>query len=341
MDESSTTAEARERFAREALLLAGVESRFVGKILSYGFERGQPFLVLERLYGETLDAKLRRDGPVPPPTAFRWIEQLITGVRDCHDAKVIHRDIKPSNLFIHHDGFEETARLIDFGVARLRDVGVEKTDLTGSNHMIGSMAYMAPEQLRDPSKVGFQADLYAIGVVVYRTLTGRLPFVSRSLEAVARMKTNQAPPRISSAPGGLNLPQLDAFVFTALHREPASRFRNAREMLDQWRLVAHAVEDDLTDIMGGVGRVDESYAGPRPSAPTDPDADDRTLKVRYTSPSNASITAIAPPVPETVREPEPLGPEQEDMPTRLNPELRELVQRELDLHRGREPSSKG
>src|SRR5262245_48536261 len=86
MEQSHSSSEMRERFAREALLLAGVASRHVSKILGFGFDKGQPFLVLERLQGETLDAKLRRDGPVPVATGLRWIEQLIVGVRDCHDA---------------------------------------------------------------------------------------------------------------------------------------------------------------------------------------------------------------------------------------------------------------
>ncbi len=201
LEPSQSGSEIRERFAREAVLLAGVASKHVGNIVGFGFERGQPFLVLERLNGETLDAKLRRDGPIPTPLAVRWIEQLLVGVRDCHDQQIIHRDIKPSNIFLHRDGFEETVKLIDFGVARLRDITGDEGDvggLTSTNHLIGSMGYMAPEQFVNAKSVGFTADLYAIGVVIFRTLTGRLPFVSRSLEAVIRMKAEQTAPAISS-----------------------------------------------------------------------------------------------------------------------------------------------
>jgi serine/threonine-protein kinase len=287
----------RERFAREALLLSGVESRYVGKILGFGFERGQPFLVLERLRGETLDAKLRRDGPIMPYTAFRWMEQLLVGVRACHDAKVIHRDIKPSNLFLHQEGFEESAKLIDFGVARLREISGGDRDLTGTNHMIGSMAYMAPEQFDNPKAVGFQADLYAVGVVIYRTLTGRLPFVSRSVEAVIRMKAADPPP-ISSLIGSLQVPRLDWFCQIAMRREPEARFQSAREMLDQWRSVMASIEEESTDILGGVGRVDESYAGPRPrpSSPEEHPAneEDRTLR-QYGLPLPSGRGSVVPP----------------------------------------------
>ena len=81
-------------------MLAGVASPHVGRILGFGFEDEQPFLVLERLRGETLADVLKRDGPVPLDQLSAWIEQLLIGVRDCHDAGVIHRDIKPANIFL-------------------------------------------------------------------------------------------------------------------------------------------------------------------------------------------------------------------------------------------------
>lgn len=270
MAEAGQSHEMRERFAREALLLADVDSRHVSKILGFGFDKGQPFLVLERLHGETLDAKLRRDGPVPAPIAVRWIEQLIVGVRDCHDEKVIHRDIKPANIFLHHDGFDETVKLIDFGVARLREITGDSGDLTSTSHVIGSMGYMAPEQFKSAKTVGFPADLYAVGVVIFRTLTGRLPFVSRSLEAIIRMKTEQHVPPISSMPGMVKSPVLDWFVQKALVRDPEARFQSAREMLEQWwNVMASLDEESTADVMRGIGRVDESYAGrrPQPRAP--------------------------------------------------------------------------
>ena len=197
LEPSQAGDEMRERFAREAVLLAALSSRHVCNILGFGFERGQPFLVLDRLVGETLDAKLRRDGAVPMALALPWIEQLLLGVKDCHDARIIHRDLKPSNIFLHHDPSGlELVKLIDFGVARLRELSGGVQSLTSTNHLIGSMGYMAPEQFRDAKSVTFASDLYAVGVVVHRMLTGRLPFVSRSLEAVIKMKTERDAPKI-------------------------------------------------------------------------------------------------------------------------------------------------
>ena len=302
LEPSQSGSEMRERFAREAILLAGVASKHVGNIVGFGFERGQPFLVLERLNGETLDAKLRRDGAVPPTIAMRWIEQLLIGVRDCHDQQIIHRDIKPSNIFIHREqGFEETVKLIDFGVARLREITGDTGGLTSTNHLIGSMGYMAPEQFRNAKTVGFTADLYAIGVVIFRTLTGRLPFVSRSLEAVIRMKAEQLAPPVSSMPGMPRNVLLDWFVTKTMARDPAERFQSAREMLEHWwNVMASLEEEDATDVTRGIGRVDESYAGPlrrsmrdhelhAPPIQTFEMEDDRTL--RRISPQAAAARA--------------------------------------------------
>ena len=296
LDPSEAGVEMRERFAREAVLLASVASKHVGNIVGFGFERGQPFLVLERLHGETLDAKLRRDGPVPLALAVRWIEQLLVGVRDCHDLQIIHRDIKPSNIFLHKEGFDEIVKLIDFGTARLREITGDSGGLTSTNHLIGSMGYMAPEQFRSAKTVGFTADLYAIGVVIFRTLTGRLPFVSRSLEAVIKMKAENPAPSVSSMPGMPKNVLLDWFVTKTLARDPNNRFQTAREMLENWwNVIASLDEEDSTDVMRGIGRVDESYAGPlRRSMRESFDAPPPVVSMRDYHEEDRTVRRIAP-----------------------------------------------
>ena len=298
MEDSGSTPEMRERFAREAILLSGVQSRHVSKILGFGFEKGQPFLVLERLSGETLDAKLRRDGPPQPKVAMKWIEQLIIGIRDCHDAKVIHRDIKPSNIFLHHEGPTEMVKVIDFGVARLREITDDGSGaLTSANHLIGSMGYMAPEQFTNAKGVHFTADLYAIGVVVFRTLTGRLPFVSRSLHAVIKMKSEQQVPAISSMPGMPKSSLLDWFVQKATHRDPNSRFANARDMLDHWwNVTASFEENGATEISRRPFSGAISGPIPPPSAPASHPAraEEETDRVRASQRSQTSPPSTMP-----------------------------------------------
>lgn len=350
LEPSQAGSEMRERFAREAVLLAGVSSRHVARILGFGFDKGQPFLVLERLDGETLDAKLRRDGPIQVGMAVRWIEQLIVGVRDVHDRQIIHRDIKPSNIYLHRENGDEMVKLIDFGVARLKEITGDTTGgLTSTNHLIGSMGYMAPEQFRNAKTVGFSADLYAVGVVVFRTLTGRLPFVSRSLEAVIRMKAEQSAPAISSFPNMPNNVLLDWFVTKSMAREPHERFQNAREMLEHWWNVMGSLDEEAaTDVMRGIGRVDESYAGPlRQVARDTTTEDDHTVRrmprpdvPQIVTPSTAPSTNEEATVLESAPVTLPTPPRDDfDMPTRSDPNLRKLVERELELHRKRKGSS--
>jgi serine/threonine-protein kinase len=237
--------ELRERMAREAVVLASVASPHVSRLLGYGWEVDQPFLVLERLEGETLADLLRREPRLGGARLVDWVEQLLIGLRDCHRVNVIHRDIKPANIFLERrDGSEPIVKLIDFGVARLNELTSVGTSLTSTHHLIGSVGYMAPEQLESAKGVGPTADLYAVGVVVFRCVTGRLPFVGRSFEALTRLKVQATAPVLSSLPGVLPNELLDAFVARALSRDPAERFPGATEMLEEWWRVGAALDRD-------------------------------------------------------------------------------------------------
>jgi serine/threonine-protein kinase len=253
--------ELRERMEREAVVLASVTSPHVARLLGYGWEGDQPFLVLERLHGETLADVLRREGGrLAIARLVDWIEQLLIGVRDCHWVNVIHRDIKPANIFLESTGAARSAesetelrrdregepivKLIDFGVARLNEIASAGSSLTSTHHLIGSMGYMAPEQLEYAKGVGPSADLYAVGVVIFRCVTGRLPFVGRSFEALTKLKCEGTAPALSSLPGVIPNEPLDAFVAKALSRDPVARFATAVEMLEAWWRVAAAVDRD-------------------------------------------------------------------------------------------------
>jgi serine/threonine-protein kinase len=236
--------ELRERMAREAIVLASVTSPNVSRLLGYGWESDQPFLVLERLEGETLADVLRRENRLGAARLVDWVEQLLIGVRDCHRAQVIHRDIKPANIFLERSpaGGDPVVKLIDFGVARLNEIASAGTSLTSTHHLIGSMGYMAPEQLEYAKGVGPTADLYAVGVVIFRCVTGRLPFIGRSFEALTRLKCETTAPLLSSLPGMVPSELLDAFVARSLSRDPTERFASAPEMLEGWWRVAAALD---------------------------------------------------------------------------------------------------
>jgi serine/threonine protein kinase len=236
--------ELRERMAREAVVLASVNSPHVSRLLGFGWESDQPFLVLERLEGETLADLLRREPRLGAARMIDWVEQLLIGVRDCHRVNVIHRDIKPANIFLERrsERGDSSVKLIDFGVARLNEIASAGTSLTTTHHLIGSMGYMAPEQLEYAKGVGPTADLYAVGVVIFRCFAGRLPFLGRSFEALTRLKCEATAPILSSLPGVIPSELLDAFVARSLARDPESRFASATEMLEEWWRVAAALD---------------------------------------------------------------------------------------------------
>ncbi len=242
--------ELRERLAREAVLLGSVQSPNVSRLLGHGWDGDQPFLVLERLHGETLADLLRREGRIAPSRLVDWVEQLLIGVRDCHRANVIHRDIKPANIFVvtpeergaGGERPEPSIKLIDFGVARLDEIVNAGSGLTNTHHLIGSIGYMAPEQLESARNVGPAADIYGVGVVVFRCLTGRLPFVSRNLAALTKLKSEADAPALSTLAGAPQSDALDALVARALARDPNERFPSASAMLEEWWRVAAALD---------------------------------------------------------------------------------------------------
>ncbi len=238
--------ELRERMAREAVVLASLESAHVSRLLGYGFDGEQPFLVLEKLEGETLATLLRREKRLTPARMVDWVEQLLVGLRDCHRANVIHRDVKPANIFLESlpGQAEPVVKLIDFGVARLAEIASAGASLTSTHHLIGSVGYMAPEQLEYAKGVGPTADLYAAGVVIFRCLSGRLPFVGRTFEVLTKLKTEATAPVLSTLPGMPPNLVLDEFLCRALSRDTAARFTSAPEMLEAWWRVVAALDRD-------------------------------------------------------------------------------------------------
>jgi eukaryotic-like serine/threonine-protein kinase len=245
---SRRSRERHERLAREAMLLTGVESPYVNRLIGFGWGGHLPFLVLERLEGETLADLLKREQRLDTPRLALWIEQLLEGTRDCHAANVIHRDLKPANIFLSRERGGISVRIIDFGVARLNEIVALGEGLTHTNHLLGSMGYMAPEQLASARTVGPPADLYAIGVVIYRCVSGRLPFALETIEAATRLKCEHSAPRLSSLPDLQVGPELDDFVACALETLSEDRFPSAGAMLDAWRRVVPTLPQGEEEI---------------------------------------------------------------------------------------------
>jgi len=218
------------RFTNEARAAARIQSDNIARVSDVGTTNdGISFLVMELLDGEDLGNILAREGPQPPERCVDWMLQAIAGLSDAHSAGIIHRDLKPSNLFlVRRKGKADRIKLCDFGISKgaFED---PSSHITKTNTMLGSPAYMAPEQLRSSRTVDARADIWSLGIILYELLTGSTPFIGENVGAVfaAILETDPLPVR-SMLPA---IPEaLDAAILRCLRRSPAERFPTAAEL---------------------------------------------------------------------------------------------------------------
>ncbi|MEM9191090.1 MAG: serine/threonine-protein kinase, partial [Myxococcota bacterium] len=156
------------RFVREAAAASKVAHPHIVEIFDFDMENGRPYMVMERLYGESLMERMRSKEPMDPDAIGPILLPVIDALAHVHRMGIVHRDVKPHNIFLVHDGTDETAtkvKLLDFGIAKIEESKDET--LTGSNHTPGTPAYMAPEQISGDAPVGPAADQYAVATVLY------------------------------------------------------------------------------------------------------------------------------------------------------------------------------
>ncbi len=210
------------RFYREARAMARIRSPYVVQVLDALRARdGRPCLVVELVDGQDLQSRLR-GGRLDPDEALEMAEQLCHGLEAAHGAGVIHRDLKPSNVLIDAAGI---AKIVDFGVAHLEG----DAQLTQAGTVVGTPAYMAPEQVRGSATVDACADIYGLGAVMYRALTGRPPYEGTAATEVLTQVLEAAPkPPRAVRP---DLPaDVESWLMRAMSRDPTTRFGSAREM---------------------------------------------------------------------------------------------------------------
>lgn len=220
--------EASKRFLREARLMARVRHQNIVQILDFGQlpDDGLPCIVMEFLKGEPLDEILSARGALPWQEALTVITGILAGLDALHQQKILHRDLKPSNIVIA-SGRSKIPKLIDFGIAR----EAEDTDsrLTKTGAVIGSPAYMAPEQVMS-APLDERTDLYSAGLVLYEILTGNIPFGAADMSAVLRRLKDPAP--TPQAPAGLPaIPAaLSSVLGAVLVPDPADRPSSAGDL---------------------------------------------------------------------------------------------------------------
>lgn len=229
-----SNAEMRKRFLREAQAAAAIEHDHIVTIYQVGEEQGVPFLAMQYLRGETLEERVRREGSLPPPEVLRIGREIATGLGAAHRRGLIHRDIKPANIWLEekespYGGMDTTAsrvKILDFGMVHTED-GSPALTMTGA--MLGTPAYMAPEQARG-SGMDHRGDQFSLGCVLYRLSTGQYPFRGTNSFTVLESIVSHAPP----SPRELKreIPHaLSDLVMKLLAKQPEARFATMTEVL--------------------------------------------------------------------------------------------------------------
>ena len=219
------------RFRREAETVAAIDHPNIVRILDFQTPHGEPaFLVMERLHGEPLGATLEKEGRFTPERAAFVGSQILSALSAAHAANVVHRDLKPDNVFlIAMSGLRDIVKLLDFGVAKLMNSrSNEKLTQTGS--VLGTPAYMAPEQARGAS-VDHRSDLYAVGCMLYEVLTGKPPFAAENYNALLFEIQKAVPTPIEVLSPDVD-PALVSIVNRAMAKNPSERFQTADAMED-------------------------------------------------------------------------------------------------------------
>ncbi len=223
-----------QRFLREAQAAGSIASEHVISVLDYGTADGVPYLVMELVRGQDLREVLAETPRLPMARAVRIILDACRGLALAHDRGLVHRDLKPANICIteRSDG-QEVAKVIDFGVAKLRD----GADLSEEGTLIGTVGYMAPEQLTDQKELDGRADIYALGVILYQALAGRPPHLCNRSELLYRIVSVDPKPLSELCP---ELPLgLTDVVHRALFRNKERRYSSVRELAQALEPYAH------------------------------------------------------------------------------------------------------
>jgi serine/threonine protein kinase len=229
--------EMRRRFLREAVVMREISARsnHVVRALDFGeTQAGEAYLVMDYLTGQDLQQLLRTVGPLPWSHVAPLALQLCDALATTHAHGIIHRDIKPSNCLLTDEAGQQRLKLIDFGVAKDLGAADHQTDV---NIVLGTPAYLAPEQLSGAAEPDVRSDIYAVGATLYCLLTGRPPHVGSHTVVAHKQQTEPPPPPSAERPQGLpRVPHAaDALVLRALDLDPDRRFQSAADLADEIR----------------------------------------------------------------------------------------------------------
>jgi serine/threonine-protein kinase len=237
MTESDST---KQRFLREAQATVRLKSEHSARVWDVGtMPDGAPFMVMEFLDGNDLNQILRHHGPQSPSIVVDLMLQACEGIAEAHALGIVHRDLKPSNFFITQrpDG-SMLLKILDFGISKT-PIGYE--DLTGTQTVIGTPSYMAPEQMKSGRSADPRSDIWSIGVVIYQLLTGRPPFSGESYAELV-LKVGLEPPDPIPEPLPTGLADV---MLRCLEKDPKLRFQNVGELA---RMLAPYATDPISAV---------------------------------------------------------------------------------------------
>jgi serine/threonine-protein kinase len=241
------------RFRREAMAVSRLSDAHTITVFDFGIWRGLVYLVMEYLRGEDLGDVLAREGALPPGRVLHIAQQICSSLAEAHAVGIVHRDLKPDNIFLTRTtAGDERVKVLDFGIAKiiagedLFDAGDQPRFETQKGALIGTPYFMAPEQVTcDP--IDARTDLYALGALLYRMLTGRYPHQGRSPMDVLMAHVNEPPPPFAEVAADRDIPpEVEAMVLRLMARSPAQRPRTA--LLVSYEITALSVT--VTDSGG-------------------------------------------------------------------------------------------
>jgi serine/threonine-protein kinase len=209
------------RFQLEARTVARLKDPGLVAVYDQGLDARHPFLVMELVEGGTLRELLSERGPMPPHAVAAVLRPVLGGLAAAHRAGLVHRDVKPENVLISDEG---DVKIVDFGLVR----AVAAAGITSTSVILGTAAYLSPEQVRD-GNASPRSDIYAVGIVAYELLTGQTPFSGDSALSVAYQRLDTDVPVPSTVIDGVP-EQFDELVARATARDPAARYADAQEM---------------------------------------------------------------------------------------------------------------
>jgi serine/threonine-protein kinase len=240
-----------KRFLREAEYGSRVSHPNIVRTYDYGQAEGLHYLALEWADGEPLAEFVNRSGALAPALVAKIVEQIGGALSAAHRAGIIHRDLKPANIM--YDPANQTAKLLDFGIARDAELNPEER-LTRAGFFVGTLQYVAPETLSG-ELVNEQADVYSLATITYYLLTGALPFLGKSPRELFQQLLTQPPVRLNDVKKGLRFsPAIEAAVMHGLERDLTKRCRTVDEFARAFCAAAQEEPRKRTGFLGGFFR---------------------------------------------------------------------------------------